>query len=229
MGPFLPMLPFTHMAIRSAVSGAGASKVRVRVVSSTAVELGQRALARTRLVGRGLGQVLTGDDVVPPEHDVRGGPRLAVGPLEALAEVEGPLRGVVVGLPRLHQSREDVLAVVDVAQRGVSVEVLRLEVAVAAPVVEKTFMLILPPYLPSVTQLCGITYGFSGSRSSTGGRLLSMLGAWLNLAGLAMGSVAEPTALEPPVSVPPPAPPPLSPPLGEQAASATEPATTADP
>ena len=33
------MLPFTHMAIRSAVSGAGASKVIVRVDSSTALNL----------------------------------------------------------------------------------------------------------------------------------------------------------------------------------------------
>ena len=38
------------------------------------------------------------------------------------------------------------------------------------PVEETTIMFNVPPYLPGWTQLCGITYGFSGSRSATGGR-----------------------------------------------------------
>ena len=59
-------------------------------------------------------------------------------------------------------------------------------------------MLSLPPYLPSVTHACGMTYGTSGSRSSTGGRLLSMLGACWYLPGTASGSLDEPTAWEPP-------------------------------
>ena len=40
----------------------------------------------------------------------------------------------------------------------------------AAPVEEKTFMLMVPPYFPGCTQLCGMTYGLSGNLSSTGGR-----------------------------------------------------------
>src|SRR4051794_35125040 len=84
-----------------------------------------------------------------------------------------------------------------------------------------------PPYLPAVAQECGMTYGFSGSRSSTGGNELSMFGAWLYLPGLAIGVACEPTAPDPPLLSPPP---PLGVlPLGEQAARATDPATTAEP
>src|SRR5690606_24258575 len=89
-------------------------------------------------------------------------------------------------------------------------------------------MFITPPYLPGCTHLCGMTYGFSGSRSSTGGRSLPILGDCWKEAGLGNGSVTEPTASELP-------PPELSPPPGEvpppplQALSTAVPATSAEP
>ena len=56
-----------------------------------------------------------------------------------------------------------------------------------------------PPYLPLVTQLCGTTYGFSGSRSSTFGSLPAFtrsasIGASVNDAGLGSTSDGEPLA-----------------------------------
>ena len=49
---------------------------------------------------------------------------VAVRPVQAGAEVEGPLGRVVVGLPALHQTRAHVEAVVQPAQQRVPVEVL---------------------------------------------------------------------------------------------------------
>ena len=88
------------------------------------VELGQVALTRAGLVRWGHGHLLRQHELLPPPDDVLGGPRLAIGPLQALAEPERPLRRVVVGLPGLHETGDDVLAVVQEAQRGVAVEEL---------------------------------------------------------------------------------------------------------
>src|SRR5699024_6581784 len=71
-------------------------------------------------------------------------------------------------------------------------------------------------------------YGFSGSRSSTGGSpMLSSIGACWYLPGLATGFDSEPTACEPLSPCPPCVDPP--PPEGVQLASATDPASTAEP
>jgi hypothetical protein len=95
------------------------------------LELGQLTGAGAGVVGRRLRHLPFEDELLPPPDDVLGRPRLAVGPLESLAEVEGPLRRVVVGLPRLDQTGADVLTVVEVAQQRVPVEELPVRVRVA--------------------------------------------------------------------------------------------------
>src|SRR5664279_239504 len=79
------------------------------------------------------------------------------------------------------------------------------------PEVATMFMPIWPPYLPRCTQLCGTTYGSSGSRSASFGILpasacaLSSGDSW-KVAGLGGGVFDEPFPVDGPELAPVPLP-----------------------
>ena len=106
----------------------------------------QGALARTCLVRRVFLQFLDLDLVLPPEQDVVHRPRMAIGPLQPLAEVQRPLRRIRVGFPLLRQARPDLKSVTQVSQRRMPVLQLRHEprgapLVVVAPHVERATVL----------------------------------------------------------------------------------------
>src|SRR5690606_31018331 len=111
------------------------------------------------------------------------------------------------------------------------------DAAMAPPLALSLIISSWPPYLPGFTQRCGITYGFSGSRSSTGGSSpfstssFSIGASWKD-AGLGKGLVSDPfwdgSLVALPLSPPCPEEPVWLFALLEQAPSMTAPAAAAE-